>query len=124
MKAKLKEPFRIDKKRTLIRGSIVEIVGTWEGHDGHYYICVMPDDDSLYVGGSEYAGTKQIIKAWELEIVDYTPFIDWEQARIQASIAAMQGFIADPHRDGETKDLAILSVRLAYALIEELKKMM
>lgn len=124
MKAKLKEPFRIDKKRTLIRGSIVEIVGTWEGHDGHYYTCVMPDDDSLYVGGSEYAGTKQIIKAWELEIVDYTPFIDWEQARIQASIAAMQGFIADPHRDGETKDLAILSVRLADALIEELKKTM
>lgn len=132
MKAKLKEPFRIDEKRTLIRGSIVEIVGTWDGYDGYYYRCVMPDEDRLYVGGSEYAGTQQIIKACWLEIVDYTPYIDWKQTRIQAAIAIMQANYANPDlmQFLTTKEefpynaLARISVMSADVLIEELKKNM
>lgn len=86
----------------------------------------MPNDESLYVGGSEYAGTQQIIKEFDLEIIDYTPYVDWQQVRIQAAIAAMQGFCANKIcLEKCTYDERVnLSVRQADALIEELKKTM
>lgn len=58
----------------------------------------------------------------ELDFIHVYP--DWQQVRIQASIAAMQGIIANPHRDGIIEDLAKLSVEFAEALIKELKKTM
>lgn len=48
--------------------------------------------------------------------------IDWEQVRIQAAIAAMQGILANEKRDGTIEDIAFASVRYTDALIEELKK--
>lgn len=54
-----------------------------------------------------------------------TTNIDWEQTRIQAAIAAIQGFASNPHDrcvDANVDTLAQWSVGAADALIEELKK--
>lgn len=54
-----------------------------------------------------------------------TSSVDWEQIRIHAAIAAMQGFASNPHNrcvDASTATLAEWSVSAADALIEELKK--
>lgn len=69
-----------------------------------------------------FNGTVHEISSDQLQIVDYSPYIDWEQIRIQAAIAAMQGVFAskqiDPYRD----DVVKMAVIYADALIEELKK--
>ena len=71
-------------------------------------------------------GTASIFSLDEVEpIAD----IDWQQVRIQASIAAMQGMLANPkHHDVQVESgvpfsnfYAINAVMCADALIEELK---
>lgn len=57
-----------------------------------------------------------------LDFINIYP--DWQQVRIQSSIAAMQAYILNPHRDGRIEDLAKISVKFSDALIEELKKTM
>lgn len=58
---------------------------------------------------------------------------EWRQTRIQAAIAAMQGFcsntdilriVKDDNKDKPSTVLAKISVEQANALIEELKKTM
>ena len=47
---------------------------------------------------------------------------EWQGVRIQAAIAAMQGFLSCPHHSANWTTLAEDSVKLANCLIEELKK--
>lgn len=47
---------------------------------------------------------------------------DWQGVRIQAAIAAMQGFLSRQTYRADLPTLAKDSVRLANCLIEELKK--
>lgn len=51
--------------------------------------------------------------------------IDWEQVRINASIAALKGFSSNPHNqmvDASIQKLSEWAVKAADALIAELKK--
>lgn len=48
--------------------------------------------------------------------------IDWEQVRIQAAIAAMQGVFASKEIDIYRDDVVKIAVIYADTLIEELKK--
>lgn len=49
--------------------------------------------------------------------------IDWQQVRIQAAIAALNGLTSDPSFDGHTlEDVAAECVTLADALVAELQK--
>ena len=51
--------------------------------------------------------------------------IDWEQVRINASIAALKGFSSNPHNqmvDAPIQKLSEWAVKAADALIAELKK--
>lgn len=59
--------------------------------------------------------------------LEILPNIDWEQRRYEIAREAMNGFISAPVVDGAVpnpsfKDIATFSVRLADALIKELKK--
>ena len=58
--------------------------------------------------------------------LEFLPNIDWEQRRYEIAKEAMNGLLAAPIVDGvnpnpSLKDIATFSVRLADALIEELK---
>lgn len=53
---------------------------------------------------------------------DNSPNTDWNQVRIQAAIAAMQGWISNPNSDMYNWEIAACAVKHADALIEELKK--
>ena len=90
--------------------------------------------DSKVVMFHEY-GTEN--EYYYYEDLDFSNTIDWEQTRIQASIAAMQGMIANPqtfeqldHDKGykevcegnKSQIIALASVMYADALIVELKK--
>lgn len=99
MKAKVKET-----------GEVIEV---------HINKCAIPVQgcgaSSIYLGdnGKTYLDT-------ELDFLNVYP--DWQQVRIQASIAAMQGILSNERRIANMKDTASSSVKLADALIEELKK--
>lgn len=61
------------------------------------------------------------------EICEEEKNIDWEQRRYEIAREAMNGFISAPVVDGAVpnpsfKDIATFSVRLADALIKELKE--
>ena len=58
--------------------------------------------------------------------LDFQPNIDWEQRRYEIAKEAMNGLLSAPVVDGvdpnpSYKDIATFSVRLADALIKELK---
>lgn len=83
-------------------------------------------------GTAQYYGSDKIYKQrnftdGEIELLDTTEStIDWEQRRYEIAKDAMNGILAAPVVDGvdpnpSVKDIATLSVRLADALIEELK---
>lgn len=99
MKAKVKET-----------GEVIEV---------HINKCAIPVQDcgasSIYLGdnGKTYLDT-------ELDFLNVYP--DWQQVRIQASIAAMQGILSNERRIANMEDTASSSVMYADALIEELKK--
>lgn len=81
--------------------------------------CAVPVQDcgasSIYQGddGKTYYDT-------ELDFINVYP--DWQQVRIQAAIAAMQGYCANV--DVEHCLIAELSVEQADALVEKLKETM
>ena len=52
---------------------------------------------------------------------DANPYIDWQQVRIQAAIAAMQGLLACSETRGTYESFARDSVEYADALVKELK---
>lgn len=47
---------------------------------------------------------------------------DWQQIKIQASIAAMQGILSNNARDETIENMVNLSIELADTLVEKLKK--
>lgn len=57
-----------------------------------------------------------------MEWADENKPVDWQQVRIQAAIAAMQGLLACPGTTGTHDSFAEDSVRYANALVEELKE--
>lgn len=67
-----------------------------------------------------------IINSNLLEIIDYTPYIDWEQRRYEIAKAAIQGACNDysylPTDTAIQHNIAVYAVDLADALIEELKQ--
>ena len=81
---------------------------------------------------SELAAERNARKIKELREGSIEKPIDWQQVRIQASIAAMQGITSNPYfiqefdRISKTvedvrKRAAIISVEFADALVKELK---
>lgn len=115
MKGKLLRPYEIDLSHTICAGEELEIVGEYYTCDGYSYKCIMPD------------GTQREINADYLGITDNTPYIDWEQRRYEIAKCALQGYLASPIIPGvdpnpSVQKLAEYSVRVADALIEELKK--
>lgn len=115
MKAILKENYRVnsllESLLELQKGETVIIIREYYGCGcSNSYKCIVPD------------GTQQFIPDNILEIVDYTPTIDWEQIKIQAAIAAMQGVCANLSHHLDVDTIAKRSIQQADALIEELKK--
>lgn len=110
MKGKLLKPYSIDMTRTLCAGSEVEIVDGYCACNGYMYRIELSD------------GTQRIINSQDVEVTDHKPYVDWEKVRIQAAIAAMQGFCASEHFGyKKSKDIAEMSVNTADNLIIELK---
>lgn len=110
MKGKLLNSYMINSDITVNAGEEVEIVDGYCVSDSYIYLCIMPD------------GTYKPINSFDIEITDHKPYVDWEQARIKAAIAAMQVYMAKERILYVTeKDLADKSVRLANILIERLK---
>ena len=72
--------------------------------------------------------TQALMEALEREALrSNKPKIDWEKRRYEIAIEAMNGLLSAPVVDGVNpnpsfKDIATFSVRLADALIAELKK--
>lgn len=116
MKARLKDNYKIDLNHTLIAGAEVEITNGWCGCDGYYYGCILPDNEQMYIGGNDYAGTQHIINDNILEIIDHAPCINWEQRRYEIAKAVMCSAEGDPEQN------ANYAVACADALIEKLKK--
>ena len=130
MKARLKDNYIIDANHTLLAGAEVEITNGWCGCDGYYYGCILPDDEQMYVGGNEFAGSQHVINDNILEIIDYEPYINWEQRRYEIAKAVMAANYASPElMQFLTKEeafpfdeLARVSVKAVDALIKELRK--
>lgn len=74
--------------------------------------------ENLYDDGTALVGD-MFYKVSEL---DFDSVIDWEQIRIRASIAAMQGLLSNSRRWGFPEETVKTSIEYADALIEELKK--
>lgn len=82
------------------------------------------DIEDLYDDGTALIVDGDYIRVSKLEFIEgeNNSNIDWQQVRIQAAIAVMQGILAKEKRDGTIEDIAFASVRYTDALIEELKK--
>ena len=113
MKAKL----LIDiPEENLSKGSLVEIIN----RNFYYYVCKLPNNKHIN------------IVADNLEITDYTPYIDWEQRRYEIAKAALQGILSNEQAqlfarlnyklDTTTSRNIAYAVAHTDALIEELKK--
>lgn len=106
MKAKVKETGKVVEVEKIIEYS--ELPGTSFGGDYEYY----KDEHNQKTYDED-----------ELDFINVYP--DWQQVRIQAAIAAMQGFCANSILGGTAVcRIAKLTVEQADALIEELKKTM
>lgn len=121
MKARLKDNYKIDLNHTLIAGAEVEITDGWCGCDGYYYNCILPDNEQMYVGGNDYAGTQHVINDNILDIIDHTPYINWEQRRYEIAKKCVAVLMRN---EITLEDAAKISVEQADALIKELKKEM
>lgn len=111
MKAKLLYPYAIDMEHVLCTDTEVEIIEINTTYNGFLCRCALSD------------GTVHEIPHNQLQIMDYTPHIDWEQIRIQAAIATMQNLCGcERFLSYSEEDIAKFSVKQADALIEQLKK--
>lgn len=112
MKAKLLKGYFIDESTSLVAGTEIEVVTGYCTCNGYDYEC-------------DINGRRVIISSEYLQVTDLTPHIDWEQIRIQAAIAAMQGVLSNPAfcNISTNKELPIkIAIYSADALIKELKK--
>lgn len=83
MKGKTNTEVVISKTENLAAGTEVEIVDVCYGCET-YYMCVIP------------SGVQMTIDARFVDIIDYTPSIDWEQRRYELAKTAMQGVLSNP----------------------------
>lgn len=69
-------------------------------------------------------GTQIPVHDKYVEIIDYAPYKDWEQIRINAAISAMQGLIINAGNLAfvDEKEIAKQSRAFADALVKELQK--
>lgn len=117
MKAKLKVSWDFNRANiekgtevTIIKGMEADAADVLNAPYGMCYLC-------------ELNGCMTYVPANYLIVTNWDN-TDWQQVRIQASIAAMQGFCTNSSVDLEIDKLAKLSVEQADALIDELKKTM
>ena len=103
MKAKVKEAGKVIEVEKIIEYS--EIPGTSFGTDYEYY------KDEV---------NQKTYNEDELDFINVYP--DWQQVRIQAAIAAMQGILSNSTNDDAIENYVNVSVKLADALIAELQK--
>ena len=113
------------KKRIRKTGEIVDVM-SWTAPFG-----TNRDDTRDFVSYIDSKGRERVNVPmnfyWEFEDVEevLSTDIDWEQTRIKAAIATLQGFTSNSHDIlvGEsTQNLVKWSVEIADALIAELKK--
>lgn len=89
----------------------VEITGSFGGCGAYYYNCKIPSGKELSIESSL------------LKITDYTPWVNWEEIKINAAISIAQGLSANASFAASGEDfLAEKSVRIAERLVERLKK--
>ena len=112
MRGKLKTSFLVSEDMALVEGAEEEIVEIRYGCET-YYMCNIP------------SGICIPIESNKIEIIDYTPFVDWSTLRREYACRAMQGILRvyctvnDPERYAlVAKD----AVKYADALIDELRK--
>lgn len=104
----------ISDNEMLAIGTEVEIVDVRHGCYISYYMCIIP-------------GGRQIpIEANEIEITDYTPFMDWKKLRVEFANSAMQGILSNIYKEKMNYSeicvcTAKVAVEFADALIKELK---
>lgn len=125
MKARLEFDYKIDENHTLLAGAEVEITNGWCGCDGYHYNCILPDNEQMYAGGNDYAGTQHVINDNLLEIIDHTPYIDWEQRRYEISKNILSAFMSNsnPWVFSDTiEEQTDLAVRYADGLIKRLRE--
>ena len=73
----------------------------------------------MYIGGNDYAGTQHIINDNILEIIDYEPYINWEQRRYEIAKECVAVLMRN---EITLEDAAKVSVEQADILIKELRK--
>lgn len=112
------------KKRLRKTGEIVDVI-TYSNP----YASDRDDRDVVsYIDskGVEHHVERGLNMYWDFEDVEeLTKQNDWEQVRIDASIAALKGFSSNPHNqmvDAPIQKLSEWAVKAADALIAELKK--
>lgn len=108
---------RLIKDYTTIDGVFIPEKTEMEAVDGHCtsegysYECIIP------------SGEQKAINAEAVMIIDYTPWKDWEQMKLNAAISIAQGFAENSSFSASGEDyIAEKSVRLAEKLIEKLRK--
>ena len=113
------------KKRFRKTGEIVDVIAYSTPCGTHRCEC----DSMSYIDsqGGEHVEELGLNIYWDFENVqeELTKEIDWEQVRIDASIAALKGFSSNPHNqmvDAPIQKLSEWAVKAADALIAELKK--
>lgn len=113
------------KKRLRKTGEIVDVIAY-----SNPYGSIRDDMDCVlyYIDskGTKHHG-ERLNLSWDFEDVEeeLTKEIDWEQVRIDASIAALKGFSSNPHNqmvDAPIQKLSEWAVKAADALITELKR--
>lgn len=107
MKAKLKNPYSININQTIIAGAECEIIDSWCGTDGYYYLCDFGNGDVYPINGIN------------LEITDRHPIINWEQRRYEIAKECVAILVGNGR---SLDDAAKLSIKQADTLIKELKK--
>lgn len=114
MKGKINTGIVISETESLVAGTEVEIVDIRYGCET-YYMCIIP------------SGIRVPIEARVIDIIDHTPFMDWNKLRVEFASKAMQGMLSSIYKElmnypEEYGYTAKVAVKYADALIEELQK--
>lgn len=122
MKVRLKEDYDLHGTHKLRAGTILEVLGQLDGCCDTWYRCLMPTGEDGIEGGRELDGTQQIIDMKLVDIVDYTPIMDWEDMRLKVAIGVLQGYVASTYRSqrGYVED----ALHCADLFVEAWKKRM
>jgi hypothetical protein len=73
--------------------------------------------------GVEHTEPNHLNYYWDFEPIETTTDKDWQDVRVRAAIAAMQGMLSNPNMILEEGDTyPNVAVRYADVLVEELKK--